>query len=157
MQADPIGTDWSAWDLGHSMQLLRSRSPAVVRRTLRTLHLRWWHVPAKQMRKLLQAAGAPVDAIKQVDEIVDTCRACRMWKLPSPANATTSRLVERFNDVVQHDLLFVSPQPCKTEHTSNDPRAEPWQHLLDSCIRYTQATILKDKSSKELFNALEFS
>ena len=38
-QASPGGVDWSAWDLCRSMQLLRSQNQAVVRRTLRMLHV----------------------------------------------------------------------------------------------------------------------
>ena len=106
-QSAERGIDWSTWDLGRSLQLLRSANPAVVRRTLRLLHIRWWHASAKKMMGLLKAANAPASAISQVDEIVDTCKACRMWARTPPASAATSRVIEKFNQVMQHDLMFV--------------------------------------------------
>ena len=56
-QAAVPGKDWSVWDLGRSMQLLRSRNSAVVRRTLRMLHIRWWHASAKRMYDILNSTG----------------------------------------------------------------------------------------------------
>lgn len=35
---------WSRFDLGTFLQLLRSVRPGVVRRCLRKLHIRWYHV-----------------------------------------------------------------------------------------------------------------
>ena len=108
-------TDWSSWDLSRGTQLLRSTSPGVVRRTLRTLHIRWWHATEARMKQLLRAAGTPGNSIAHVDEIVDTCRPCRTWQRPPPSSATTSRTLEHFNEVVQHDLLFVSPTPGRQQ------------------------------------------
>jgi len=56
-QAATPGEDWSVWDLGRSMQLLRSQNEAVVRRTLRMLHLRWWYASAKRMHDILNSTG----------------------------------------------------------------------------------------------------
>jgi hypothetical protein len=49
--------------LGHVLQLLHSINLGVVRRTLRILHVRFWHMPAKRMMHLLSHAGAPQQAI----------------------------------------------------------------------------------------------
>ena len=104
-QASPGGVDWSAWDLGRSMQLLRSQNPAVVRRTLRMLHIRWWHASAKRMYSILQSTGVQIP-ISTISEIVDTCRACRLWQRTPPNAAATIRHLDKFNQVVQHDLTF---------------------------------------------------
>jgi len=107
------------------------------------------------MKAILQAGGAPQRAIDRIQEIIDTCRACRMWELPSPKSAATSRLVEAFNKIVQHDLMFVSPRPGQQAHTKGDPRAEPWQHVIDCCNRLSQACILPNKTTHELIRSFE--
>jgi len=109
------------------------------------------------MTKILQAAGAPTTAIAKVQEIVDTCIPCRNWATPSPKSATTSRLIEAFNHTVQHDLMFVSSNPGQHQHTKQDPRAEPWQHLIDCCNRLSQATILSSKTTNDLIRTFEMA
>lgn len=155
-QDSTTGIEWSTFDLGRSLQLLRSHNEGVVRRTLRMLHIRWWHVAAKRMSRILQAAGVPEKALRMIQDIVDTCRPCRMWKKPGPSNAATSRLVEGFNKVVQHDLMFVSPTPGKPFNQKDDRRAEPWQHMIDACTRLTQAQILDEKTSEAILQGMEY-
>lgn len=140
VQADDRGIEWSSWDLGRSLQLLRSQHPGTICRTLRVLHLRWWHASAAKMKKLLQAAGVTGKALDMVDNIVDTCKQCRMWARPGPTSKTTSRLIEEFNDTVQHDLFFI--------------RTHPVMHLIDSCIRWTRAGFIADKESGTLMRSL---
>jgi len=108
------------------------------------------------MRQLLRAAGAPDEVLKDIDEIVESCRACRTWTRPSPNAATTSRSIEAFNEVVQHDLLFISLQPGKKAHTKNDPRANPWQHLICVCTRLSQAARVRQKTTEELCKHIEY-
>ena len=207
------GPEWSSFDLGRALQLLRSYNEAVVRRTLRTLHIRWFHASAEKMAKLLAAAGAPGDTVKLVHDIVDTCRVCRAYKRPGPANATTARLTTQFNDVVQHDLLFIEARPREAaasisrseeaqprnvqtggasastavlasqerNNFSEEPQArrmypsvatgtggdttakgpaktgvikEPWQHMLDTCTRLTQAKIVESKTTAALLEGI---
>ena len=93
--------EWTLFDVGHALKLLHSRDPAVVRRTLRNLHVRFWHAPAKRLSELLQHAGAPADAIKEVNGIVDSCRVCRMWTRPGPRSMTITRLATGMNQMVQ--------------------------------------------------------
>eukprot|EP00975_Prorocentrum_lima_P004580 994250-Prorocentrum_lima.AAC.1 len=83
---------WTQHDLGHSLQLLRSHNQTVVCKTLRKLHLRWWHSSQKQMHNILAAAGAPQAALKILPQISDTCKICRQFKLPPPRSVATSRL-----------------------------------------------------------------
>ena len=68
------------------------------------------------MENLLRAAGAPESAIRCIPDIVDKCRPCRTWAKPTPAPAATSRLVEYFNALVQHDLLFRLDGPGPVQH-----------------------------------------
>jgi len=84
-----------------------------------------------------------------------------MWKIPSPVSVATSRLIDKFNEVVQTDLMFVSPNaaraPQSKHHTHEDPEAQPWQHNLCACTRLSAAIILECKTALALINALDTS
>ena len=110
------------------MKLLHSTNDRVVRRTLRRLHIRFWHAASAKLIEILRVAGAPQEALKLVKEIVDTCRICRMWARPSPKSLTTVRLAHDFNQVVQWDILF--------------HRKIMISHLLDEAIRWTVGSLL---------------
>ena len=88
------------------MSCLHSGDEAIVRRILRRLHIRLWHHGTNRMREILKHAGAPKHSLDLVQEIVDTCNICRMWKRPTPKAATITRLATCFNDTVQWDILF---------------------------------------------------
>ena len=77
-QAD-AGAEWTSYDLRRALKLLHSSGEGVVRRTLRRLHIRFWHAPSAKLIEIFCIAGAPQEALKLVEEIVDTCRICRMW------------------------------------------------------------------------------
>eukprot|EP00959_Pyramimonas_sp_CCMP1952_P083582 1747292-Pyramimonas_sp.AAC.1 len=94
---------WSPYDLGRALHLLKSADMNLVRRTLRVLHIRWWHAQAHDMIRMLQNAGVPMEVCKMAHDIVDTCRACLMWQRPAPKNMPTMRLSLTFNEYVQVD------------------------------------------------------
>ena len=98
---------WTMFDLGRALQQLRSDDPGLVKRTLRTLHVRWWHSQAHDMIRILSLAGLPKSVTDQIKPIVDTCRACRDWFRPAATNMSTLRMSTKFNEYVQCDLLFV--------------------------------------------------
>ena len=131
-QASVPGKDWSAWDLGRSMQLLRSQNSAVVRRTLRMLHIRWWHASAKRMYDILNSTGVSL-SMSLIQEIVDTCRPCRMWARTSPSAAATIRHLTKFNECAQHDLTFFESKPI--------------QHIICAFTRLSQACWLPGKTT----------
>ena len=54
---------------------LRSGSETVIRRTLRTLHIRGWHAQAKDMMKIIDLANMSKEVLEKCLEIVDTCSA----------------------------------------------------------------------------------
>ena len=128
-QADSGEGGWVEFDLGRALRLLHSPDQFIVRRTLRRLHICFWHAPARRLKELLKRAGAPTPAIALVGEIVETCRACRLWTRPGPRSITSStRLASMFNEVVQWDILF--------------HRDVLISHLLDEAIRYGVASVL---------------
>ena len=67
-------SDWSSWDLGTSMPALRSNSDALKRRTIRMLHVRWFHASSERMTAIFKAAGVPASTIDMVQPIVAHCR-----------------------------------------------------------------------------------
>ena len=121
-------------------KLLHSSDDKVVRRTLRRLHIRFWHAASAKLIKILRVAGAPQEALKLVKETVDTCRICRMWAMPLPKSLTNVRLATDFNQAVQWDILF--------------HRKIMVSHFLDEAIRCTAGSILKGKSAEDLIAAI---
>ena len=49
-------TDWTSFDLSRSIQELRSAREGTVRRCLRKLHIRWFHISTRRMVELLRRA-----------------------------------------------------------------------------------------------------
>ncbi len=139
-QADDEPREWTSFDIGRSMSLLHSDNEAVVRRTLRRLHIRLWHHGAAKMSTLLKHAGAPSSALKLLPEIVGTCKICRVWKRPTPKSITNTRLAEKFNEAVQWDILFYKKNMIS--------------HLLDEAIRWFTASLLTSKDAPSLMTAI---
>ena len=128
--------DWGSFDLGRALVELRSVRPGVVRRALRRLHLRWYHAGAATMKRLLSLAGVPASVTSQVGTVVDTCRICRSWARPAPKSVATSRISERFGEVVQSDLLFYKRKVIL--------------HVVDEATRYSVAVLLPNKSEEAI-------
>ena len=139
-QADAGTSEWTSYDLRRSLKLLHSTNDTVVRRTLRRLHIIFWHAASAKLIEILRLAGAPHSALKLVKEIVDTCRICRMWARPTPKSLTSVRLATDFNQVVQWDILF--------------HRKLMVSQLLDEAIRWTAGSVLKGKSAEYLIAAI---
>ena len=92
------------------------------------------------MQHILKHAGAPKQALDLVQEIVDTCKICRMWKRPTPKAATSTRLATSFNEMVQWDILFYKQYMIS--------------HLLDEAVRWSAGSILAKKDSSSLIKAI---
>ena len=137
----PDPPSWTKYDIGTALQLLRSVRPGVVRRTLRKLHIRWYHAPTKRMTTLLNAAGVPVEVINQVNDIVTTCDLCRAWSKPGPRSMTSSRLPEKFNQEVEIDLLFVGNHVIL--------------HMVDRCIRWSAGVKIPDRTTDSILNGIK--
>ena len=58
-----------------------------------------------------------------INQIVDTCNVCRKLQAPGNKTISTSRVVTDFNDVVQHDIMFMHREPVilQAEGGSEDP------------------------------------
>ena len=75
--------------------------------TLRKLHLRWWHAQAEPMKRLLEHAGVPKTVTDLIQDVVDTCVACRSWARPLPDAQASVEITDTFNHQVECDLLFI--------------------------------------------------
>ena len=143
-QSDNVeGDEWSRFDIGRALQELRSSKPAVVRRAMRRLHLRWFHAPAARMESLLQAAGVAAGVIAIAKQVVDTCSVCRAWAKPGPRTVTSTALPSRFNQLIQCDLLFIKTHVIL--------------HTIDLCTRFTMAEISPSRNTNDLLTALQRS
>ena len=139
-QADE-GPDWTKWDLGSAIRGLRSASRVIRARTLRRLHVRLWHAPAKRMRDLLQAAGLGPDVLREVQSIVDTCRSCREWARRTNKSVVSVSLTSSFNEGIQFDLLFLDDGIVV--------------HLIDLCIRWAQGIFVASREPRDVLPAIE--
>ena len=121
-QADDDSIEWMSFGLGKAMRLLHSPNEADIRRTLRLLHVRFFHAPAERMRELLAAASVPPRALRLMNENVSTCRVCRTWTRPGERSMTQVRIAKTFNEAVQWDILFVYDDMVS--------------HMVDEAIRW---------------------
>ena len=139
-QADEQGADWSDWSIGRAMRLLRSPNIMIIRRTLRRLHVRMWHAPAKRLKELLTTAGAPQKALDEVQLVVDTCPTCRHWARPGLRPMTSSSVVTDLNAEIQFDLLFWKDHiVC---------------HCIDVCVRFSLAEIIEDRLTTTILSSI---
>ena len=132
--------DWSSFDLGRALRTLRSDSTPHILKTLRQLHLRWWHCSESRMTSLLRAAGLPKLVLDRVAEVVKSCRICRLWSHTGHASIASTRLSTEFNMVVQVDLVFLGKLIVL--------------HIIDEATRFSGGAIVKDKSAASLLVAL---
>ncbi len=131
--------DWTNFDLGRALRTLRSESLPHIVRTLRQLHVRWWHAKEERMRGILVAAGVPQLVIDNIKAVCVSCRICRLWAQTGRSAVTTTRLSTLFNQTVQADLLFLGPLIVL--------------HICDECTRFSGGGIIKNKSAAEILPA----
>ena len=132
---------WSEWDMGRAIAGLRSDNKIVVHRTLRKLHVRLRHAPARRMRDLLKAAGVPPHVLDMVQSVVDTCAACREWQRRSNKSVVSMTLTSHFNEGVQFDLLFLDDGIVA--------------HMIDLCIRWAQGVFVESREPSHVLPALD--
>ena len=135
-----IQPEWSSFDLGSSLRALRSDNVGHQNKALRRLHLRWFHASTARMTGLLRAAGVSAGVLQRISATVDSCKICRMWKAPGRKTTTTSSLADKFNEVIQVDLLFVEEFVIL--------------HLIDESIRWTTTSLLADRQASTIIKAI---
>lgn len=132
--------DWTSWDLGNALRNLRGQNRPIMIRTLRKLHIRWWHASADRLANILTLAGLPKEVIDAARDVVSTCRVCRTWSRPAHRAQATLRLSTAFNDTVQVDLLFIDTLIVL--------------HMCDECLRWSAAKAIADKKPSTMLSAM---
>ena len=94
------------------------------------------------MQNLLQRAGVRKEVLDLIPDIVDTCVACRAWHRPLPDAQASVSLSDTFNEEVECDLLFIYNYIVF--------------HLIDRCIRWHVARVVKGKHARDLIPVIDF-
>ncbi len=67
VHADMKGDDWADWSMGR----------AVIRRTLKKIHIRLWHATTAIMNELPLTDGVKQEVLNPIKITIDTCSTCR--------------------------------------------------------------------------------
>ena len=129
---EPKPSDWTAFDIGASLQVLRHGSPTACIKEVRTLHLRWWHANVTQMVTTLRAAGLPQSILDAYKHVIHTCRECRAWETPGRVLKQTTTLATYFNQYVETDCLFVHQFTI--------------MHFVDRCTRFHAGGVIPGRA-----------
>ena len=133
--------DWTKFDIGRSIRILRIGTEAQITRELRKLHLRWWHATRSQMEKTLGLAGVPRKVIDMIPGIVDTCRECRAWAPPKADITPAVELVTAQNDTIEADLMFYKGVIC--------------MNMVDVCDRFHASGPVDNREMETLLEAID--
>ncbi len=87
--------DWTNFDIGRSMALLRNGNEEQRRVCLQRLHRRWYHATPAQMKGLLERAGVPAEALALIEPICKGCRICRLFEKPGLDNTSIDKFQRR--------------------------------------------------------------
>eukprot|EP00439_Symbiodinium_sp_Y106_P049299 s2398_g6.t1 len=136
-----LPSDWTRFDIGRSLRVLRVGGERAVDTELRKLHLRFWHAGTAALTQILRAAGLPAKVLDRVTHVVSTCKECRRWQRPAPATQQALSPSFKFNQHVEADLLFYK------------------QYIVFHCIcrttRWHSATAVPNKLGETLYEAFE--
>jgi len=144
MQDDAVGPerpdDWTNFDIGRVVRLLRSNRLGAIRLTLRKLHVRWWRASHLTMRRMLERCGVSEAVLKLLPEIAQTCKVCREWARPGPSNASNLEVADTFNKQVEADLLFIHKFIIF--------------HMIDRCTRWHAGQLVDGKTEEDCMGAV---
>ena len=93
------------------------------------------------MKRFLERVGVAQKVLDLIPEICQTCRICREWTKPAPANACSTEIADTFNQQVECDLLFVGKFIIF--------------HMLDCCTRWHAARVVPGKDEDTLMQAID--
>eukprot|EP00971_Amphidinium_carterae_P154321 3060349-Amphidinium_carterae.1 len=142
VQAMPDGdARWPHLDVNQALRMLQHPTDkGVILRTLRRLHVKWFHASADQMHRVLKAAGIPSQVLRNIPQITDSCKICRSWARPTEHSKTSIRLSTRFNESVQLDVLYWTDYQIL--------------HLMDECTKWCVAEIIGGSDDQELMTSI---
>ena len=88
------------------------------------------------MNIFLDTVGVKQEVLDLIPQIVDTCRICRQWAQPGPANVCSVDIPDTFNAQVECDLLFVK---------GRDGVSYTIFHMLCRCTRWDAGKVIANK------------
>ena len=136
-------SDWSRFDIGRSLRVLRVGNDRAVTTELRKLHLRFWHASRQAMTQILKHAGVSNRVLEMVPQVIQACVECRKWQRPGPATQHAMTASIKFNQHVECDLLFY--------------RSFTVFHSLCRATRWHSAVPVSSKEGEVLFEAFTTS
>ena len=89
--------DWSGMNWKKYVEEFCDFDVTVVKRRLSRIHLRWYHATAVARKRLLDMIGCPESTIQLIDDVVATCRVCRMWTRRALDTKFAIRISVKFN------------------------------------------------------------
>ena len=133
--------DWTKFDIGRSIRILRIGTEAQITGGIRGLHLRWWHATRSQMEEILTLAGVPSKVVQLIPGIIDMCRECRAWASPKADITPAVDLVTAQNDIVEIGLMFYKSVAC--------------MNFVDICDRCHASRTVDNREIDTLLEAIE--
>ena len=94
---------------------------------LRRFYIRFWPASSAQLTKLLRAAGAPEEALKLVNPVVDT-------------SVAPTRFATEMNQTLQWDILFHKDKMIS--------------HIIDEATRFCSVSIVPGRSAASIIRAI---
>ena len=134
-------TDWTNFDIGRVVRVLRTDRIGDIRLTLRKLHVRWWHASHNSMKRMLERCGVADHVLQMLPEITQTCKICREWARPGPSNASNIEVADTFNAQVEGDLIFIHKHIIF--------------HMIDRCTRWHAAKLVTGKTEEDCMAAID--
>ena len=135
--------DHRNFDVSKALSALRSPDAKIRRQALQRLRLRWWHATITEMRRTLAVSGAPSNALAEIASVVQACKICRGWQVPSPKSQLAVRLILNFNDEVQADLVFIKSRMELARGLITI------LHIIDVCTRFAQPAATVDNGGSK--------
>ena len=71
------------------------------------LHIKFWHAPEYELRRLLYRGGQGKDVIALLPKVIELCTECAAVQATMHKPLVKAAIAEHFNQRVQTDLLFI--------------------------------------------------
>ena len=96
-----------ALPLSQTLQTLVEGTTEDKIRLILTLHRRYFHKPAEELRTILQRLGIPIRSLALVKTAIDHCEVCRRWQRVGAKPAIKFNLSPTFNQLIYGDVAFI--------------------------------------------------
>ena len=91
------------------------------------------------MIRMLSAARVPKRVIDLIPLVVQTCRVCRRWIKPLPANVAT--IPDKLNEKVECEIFFIYEKVVFA--------------MVSVCIRWLHTVVIPDKDEDSIITSID--